>query len=83
MTQAGRGSDSVDDALILFGFQRAGGVNETAFWSKPTSSASQDIALAGRLTRQVFQPKMMADFGIAREGASAAARNVAEDEVEA
>ena len=68
--------------LALFGFEGAGGVDEAAAGGEAIEGSGEDGALAFGLAGQFFGLEAEADLGVAGEGAGAAARDVAEDEVE-
>ena len=76
------GGYGIDDVLVLFRLERAGGVDDAAAGGEAAGGSAEDGALAGGVAGEVFWAEAMADFGIAGECAGAAAGNVAEDEIE-
>src|SRR6266702_8702144 len=82
LSQVRGGGYGFDDALALLGFQRAGGVDEAAAGCEAFEGSGQDGLLAFGLACQLFGLQAEANLGVASEGASAAAGDVAEDQVE-
>ena len=78
----GFSEDRGDHLLILFGFQRAGGVDGAAAGTDGAEGGEEDGALAFGLPRQIFDSKAVADFRIASQRAGAAARDVGQCKVE-
>ena len=75
------GEDGGDYVFVFFGLERAGGVEKAAAGGEVSEGGGEDLALAGGLTRKVRGNEAELDFGVAAEGASAAAGNIAEYEV--
>ncbi len=80
MKSGGR-RDGLDDALILFRLERAGGVDEPATRREAAGCADEDVSLAGRLAGQFLDAQIVPDLGISGEGAGAGAGNIAENQV--
>ena len=76
------GEHGGDHLLILFGFERAGGVNDVASGAKRAQRGGEDCSLALGVARKVFGAQAVADFGIASKRSGAAAGNIGENKIE-